>query len=52
MGRAALSSVLCPSFNQHFSFSKLQDVVLGTVSVQELVSVEDVPSARFTRYGI
>ena len=25
---------------------------LGPVSVQELVSVEDAPSARFARYGI
>ena len=35
-----------------FSFSKLLVVVLGPVSVEELVSVEDAPSDRFARYGI
>ena len=38
--------------NQLFSFSKLLVVVLGLVNVEELVSVEDAPSACFTRYGI
>ena len=33
-----------PKFNQLFSFSKLLAVVLGPVSVEELVSVEDTPS--------
>ena len=48
----ALSPVLHQSFNQLFSFSKLLVVVLGPDSVEELVSVEDAPSARFARYGI
>ena len=38
--------------NQLFSVSKLLIVVLGPVSVKELVSVEDAASARFSRYGI
>ena len=33
-------------FNQFFSFSKTLVVVLGPVSVEELVSVEDALSAR------
>ena len=38
-------------FNQlFFSFSKLMVVVLGPVSVEKLVSVEDAPSTRFARY--
>ena len=48
----AYTSKVRPSFNQLFSFSKLLDGVLGLVSVDELVSVEDAPSARFARYGI
>ena len=51
LGLVALSSVLRPSFNQLFSFSKLLVVVLGPVSVEELVSVEDALSACFARYG-
>ena len=39
-------------FNQFFSISKLLVVVLGPVSVEELVSVEDASSARFARYGM
>ena len=39
-------------FTIFFSFSKLLVVVLGPVSVEELVSVEDAFSARFARYGI
>ena len=39
-------------FNHFFLFSKLLVVVLGPVSVEELVSVEDAPSARFALYGI
>ena len=39
-------------FNQHFSFSKLLVVVLGPFSVEELVSVEDAPSAVFAGFGI
>ena len=39
-------------FNQLFSFYKLLVVVLEPVSVEELVSVEDAPSARFARYGM
>ena len=34
-----------------FFFSKLLVVVLEPVSVQELFSVEDAPSARSIRYG-
>ena len=34
-----------------FSFAKLLVVVLGSVSVEELVSVEGAPSACFARYG-
>ena len=41
-----------PIFNQLFFISKLLVAVLGPVSVEELVSVEDAPSARFARYGI
>ena len=33
-----------------FSFSKLLVVVLGPVSVEELVSVEDALSAQFAHY--
>ena len=39
-------------FNQLFSFSKLLVVVLGPVSVEELVSVEDASFARFACYEI
>ena len=39
-------------FNKLFSFSKLLVVVFGPVSVEELVNVEDAPSARFPSYGI
>ena len=50
---AAYTSKVRPSFNKvFFSFSKLLDVVLGPVSVEELVSIEDAPTARFARYGI
>ena len=38
--------------NQLFSFSKLLVVVLGPISVEELVSVEDAPPDRFVRDGI
>ena len=51
-GPAANTLKVRPSFNQLFSFSKLVVVVLGPVSVEELVSVEDAPSARFACYGI
>ena len=46
----AYTSKVRPSSNQLFSFSKLLVVVLGQVSVVGLVGVEDVPSARFSRY--
>ena len=39
--RAALSSVLRPSFNQLSSYSKPLAVILGADSVEELVSVDD-----------
>ena len=52
LDRDALTSVLQPSFNIFFSFSKLLVVVLGLVSVEELVSVEDAPSTRFACYRI
>ena len=39
-------------FNQLFSFSKLMVVVSEPVGVEELVSVEDAPFARFARFGI
>ena len=39
-------------FNQLFSVSNLLVVVLEPLSVEELVSVEDTPTARFARYGI
>ena len=39
-------------FYQFFSFSKLLVVVLGPVSIEGLVSVEDASSVRFARYGI
>ena len=39
-------------FNNFFSFLNFLIVVLGPVSVEELVSVEDAPSASFARYGI
>ena len=48
----ALASEVMQIFKQLFSFSKLLVVVLGPISVEELVSVEDAPSARFARYGI
>ena len=48
----ALAPAVSQIFKQLFSFSKLLVVVLGPVSVEELVSVEDAPSARFARYGI
>ena len=39
-------------FNQLlFSFSKLLVAFLGSVSVDEVVSVEDAQSARFACYG-
>ena len=38
--------------NQLFSFSKLLVVVLGPISVEELVSVGDAPSTCSARYGI
>ena len=44
-------AITAPKFRQLFSFSKLLVVVLGPVSVEELVSVKDAPSARFARYG-
>ena len=51
-GRAALGSKVMQICNQFFfSFSKVLVVVLGSVSVEELVSVEDAPSTRFARYG-
>ena len=40
-----------PFFNHFFLFSKLLVVVLGLVSVEELVRVEDAHSAPFARYG-
>ena len=49
---AARTSEVKQIFNQLFSFSKLLVVVLGPVSAEELVSVEDAASACFTRYGI
>ena len=36
---------ICPFFYQLFLFSKLLVVVFGPVSVEELVSVENTPSA-------
>ena len=48
----ALGAEVSQTFNQLFSFSKLLVVVLGPVSVEELVSVEVAPSTRFARYGI
>ena len=39
-------------FYQLFSYAKLLVVVLGPVSLDELVSVEDARSTRFARYGI
>ena len=41
-----------PFFNQLFSFSKLLVVVLGPVSVEELVSVKDALFAPVARYRI
>ena len=52
LARIARTSEVNQIFNQLFSFSKLLVVVLGPVSVEKLVSVEDAPSARFARYGI
>ena len=46
----ALSSKVPHLFNQLF-FSKIVVVVLGSVSVEELASVEDATSARFALYG-
>ena len=41
-----------PKYNRFFfSFSKLLVAVFRPVSVEELVSVEDGPYARFARYG-
>ena len=41
-------AITAPKFSQFFfSFSKLLVVVLGPVSVEELFSVEDAPSAHF-----
>ena len=42
---------MVPIFNQLFLFSNLLVVVLVPGSVEELVSVEDMPSACFARYG-
>ena len=43
----ARCAMTAPKFSQlFFSFSKLLVVVLGPVSVDELVSVENAPSAR------
>ena len=50
--RGAKGSELMQIFNQPFSFSKLLAVVLRLVSVEELVSVEDAPYARFALYGV
>ena len=47
----ARCAITTPKFSQLFSFSKLLVVVLGSVSVEEPVNVEDAPSARFARYG-
>ena len=44
-------SKVCPKSTNFFSFSKLLVVVLGPVGVEQLVSVEDAPSARFACYG-
>ena len=41
----ARRAITTPKFSQFFSFSKLLVVVLGPVSVDELVSVENAPSA-------
>ena len=49
-GRASYRLEMVQIFNQLFLFSKLLVFVLGQVNVEELVSVEDVPSARFARY--
>ena len=51
-GQGANTSVVMQIFNQPFSFLKLLVAVLVLVSVEELVSVEGAPSARFARYGI
>ena len=39
-------------FNQLFSFSKSLANVLGPISVEELVSIEDATPACFARYGM
>ena len=41
----ARRAITTPKFSQFFSFSKLLVVVLLPVSVDELVSVENAPSA-------
>ena len=43
---------IAAKLNHFFLFSKLLVAVLGPVSVEELVSVENTPSARFAHYGI
>ena len=48
----ARCAMTAPKFSHFFSFSRLLVVVLGPVSVEELVSIENTPSARFARYGI
>ena len=45
--RVAYTSKVRPNLNNFFSVSKLLVVVLEPVSVEELVSVEDAPSADF-----
>ena len=42
-------ALLSRFFNYFFLFSELLVVVLGPVSVEELISVEDTSSARFAR---
>ena len=46
------TSKVRPNLTNFFSVSKLLVVVSGPVDVEELVSVEGAPSARFARYGI
>ena len=50
--RAAYTSRVRQILTKFFSVSKSLVVVLGPVSVEEVVSVEDAPSTRFVRYGI
>ena len=49
---AARTSEVRQIFNQLFLFSKSLVDVLGPVSVEQLVSVEYVPSACFAPYGM